>query len=30
MISEDGRTMNIAIVPVPDAWLKRTFPVKVQ
>lgn len=26
MISEDGRTMNIAIVPVPDAWLKRTFP----
>ncbi|MRV76220.1 hypothetical protein GJ700_31375 [Duganella sp. FT92W] len=23
MLSEDGRTMNIAIVPVPDAWLKR-------
>lgn len=23
MLSEDGRTMNIAIVPVPEAWLKR-------
>jgi oligogalacturonide lyase len=23
MISEDGRTMNICIVPVPEAWLQR-------
>nr|WP_315250895.1 hypothetical protein [uncultured Duganella sp.] len=23
MLSEDGRTMNICIVPVPEAWLKR-------
>jgi len=23
MLSEDGRTMNIAIVPVPEEWLKR-------
>jgi oligogalacturonide lyase len=23
MISADGRTMNICIVPVPEAWLKR-------
>ncbi|WP_229417136.1 hypothetical protein [Massilia sp. Root418] len=23
MLSEDGRTMNICIVPVPAAWLKR-------
>ncbi|RJG21272.1 hypothetical protein [Massilia cavernae] len=23
MLSEDGRTLNIVIVPVPDAWLKR-------
>ena len=24
MLSEDGRSMNICIVPVPDEWLKRT------
>jgi oligogalacturonide lyase len=23
MLSEDGRTMNICIVPVPEAWLQR-------
>ena len=23
MLSEDGRSMNICIVPVPEAWLKR-------
>ena len=23
MLSEDGRSMNIVILPVPDAWLKR-------
>ncbi|PTY02685.1 hypothetical protein DB347_23520 [Opitutaceae bacterium EW11] len=26
MLSENGRSMNICIVPVPDAWLKRTYP----
>jgi oligogalacturonide lyase len=26
MLSEDGRTMNICIVPVPEAWLKRAAP----
>jgi oligogalacturonide lyase len=26
MLSEDGRTMNICIVPVPEAWLKRPAP----
>lgn len=25
MLSEDGRSMNICVVPVPDAWLKRTY-----
>ena len=24
MLSEDGRSMNICIVPVPDEWLKRS------
>lgn len=23
MLAEDGRTMNIVVVPVPEAWLKR-------
>jgi oligogalacturonide lyase len=23
MLSEDGRSMNICIVPVPEAWLQR-------
>jgi oligogalacturonide lyase len=26
MLSPDGRTMNIVIVPVPEAWLKRPAP----
>lgn len=26
MLSEDGRSMNICIVPVPEALLKRTYP----
>jgi oligogalacturonide lyase len=26
MLSADGRTMNICIVPVPEAWLKRPAP----
>jgi oligogalacturonide lyase len=25
MLSEDNRSMNICIVPVPDAWLKRKY-----
>jgi oligogalacturonide lyase len=25
MLSADGRTMNICIIPVPDEWLKRTY-----
>lgn len=25
MIAEDGRSLNICIVPVPEAWLKRTY-----
>jgi oligogalacturonide lyase len=24
MLSEDGRSLNICIVPVPEAWLKRS------
>jgi oligogalacturonide lyase len=26
MLSADGRTMNICIVPVPESWLKRPVP----
>jgi oligogalacturonide lyase len=26
MLSSDGRTMNICIVPVPESWLKRPAP----
>ena len=26
MLSEDGRSMNICIVPVPEEWLQRTHP----
>jgi oligogalacturonide lyase len=25
MLSEDGRSLNICVVPVPDAWLKRNY-----
>ena len=25
MLSEDGRSMNICIIPVPEAWLKRKY-----
>jgi len=25
MLSEDNRTMNICIIPVPEEWLKRTY-----
>ncbi len=26
MLSEDGRALNICVIPVPEAWLKRTYP----
>ncbi len=29
MLSEDKRALNIVVVPVPEAWLKRTYPVKI-
>jgi len=29
MISEDGRSLNICIVPVPESWLARTYPDKI-
>jgi oligogalacturonide lyase len=29
MLSEDGRSMNICIVPVPKSWLARTYPAKL-
>jgi oligogalacturonide lyase len=25
MLSEDGRSMNICVIPVPEAWLKRKY-----
>ncbi len=25
MLSSDGHAMNICVIPVPDAWLKRTY-----
>jgi oligogalacturonide lyase len=28
MLSADNRSMNICIVPVPESWLKREYPVK--
>jgi oligogalacturonide lyase len=30
MLSADGRSMNICIVPVPKSWLERTYPQKVR
>ena len=30
MLSEDDRSMNIVIVPVPDSWLDRTYPDYVE
>lgn len=29
MLSEDGRSMNICLVPVPKAWLERTYSNKI-
>lgn len=26
MLAPDGRSMDICVVPVPEAWLKRTYP----
>jgi oligogalacturonide lyase len=28
MLSEDNRSMNICVIPVPDTWLKRTYSEK--
>ena len=28
MLSADGRSMNICVIPVPESWLKRTYPPK--
>jgi oligogalacturonide lyase len=25
MLSDDNRSMNICIIPVPESWLKRTY-----
>jgi oligogalacturonide lyase len=30
MLSEDNRALNIAVIPVPESWLKRTYPTKIQ
>lgn len=30
MLSEDDRSMNIVIVPVPESWLKRTYNEKIK
>ncbi len=30
MIAENGRELNIAVVPVPKSWLKRSYPEKLQ
>jgi oligogalacturonide lyase len=29
MLSEDGRSLNICVVPVPENWLKRTYPPRI-
>jgi oligogalacturonide lyase len=29
MLAEDGRSLNICIVPVPKSWLARTYPEKL-
>jgi oligogalacturonide lyase len=29
MLSSDGRSMNICIVPVPASWLARTYPARI-
>lgn len=29
MLSEDDRSMNIVIVPVPEDWLQRTYPQQI-
>jgi oligogalacturonide lyase len=30
MLSEDTRSLNICVVPVPKSWLARTYPVKLE
>ena len=29
MLSEDGRSLNICIVPVPTSWLERSYSAKI-
>ncbi len=29
MLSENKRTMNIVVVPLPESWLKRTYPTRL-
>jgi oligogalacturonide lyase len=29
LISKDNRSLNICVVPVPKAWLNRTYSLKV-
>jgi oligogalacturonide lyase len=30
MLAEDGKALNICVVPVPESWLGRTYPAKVK
>jgi len=30
MLSEDNKSMNICIIPVPDSWLKRKYDTPVK
>ena len=30
MLADDGKGLNICVVPVPESWLKRTYPAKVK
>ena len=29
MLAEDGRSLNICVVPLPEAWLNRTYPKRL-
>jgi oligogalacturonide lyase len=29
MLAEDGRSLNICVVPLPESWLKRTYPKRL-
>lgn len=30
MLAADGRELSICVVPVPESWLKRTYPAKIK